>query len=83
MKNLMEEVKFEPHVALDGGYNGLKAYKNIFSQIKSVLSKNGSILFEIDPPKAENIKQTLEKEGFKKITFLKDFSNRKRVVLAK
>ena len=48
MKNLMEEVKFEPQVALDGGCNGLKAYKNIFSQIKSVLSKNGSILFEID-----------------------------------
>lgn len=83
MKNLMEEVKFEPQVALDGGYNGLKAYKNIFSQIKSVLSKNGSILFEIDPPRVKNIKKILEKEGFKKIIFLKDFSNRRRVVLAK
>lgn len=83
IKNLMQEVKYEPRVALDGGYDGLQAYKNIFFKIKSVLSKDGSIYFEINPSSFENIKQILQKAGFRKITFINDLSNKKRVVVAK
>ena len=83
MKNLMQEVKFEPKVALDGGHDGLRSYKKIFSQLKIILSKEGSIFFEIDPNKAGKINKILETEGFKQITFLKDLLNKKRVVFAK
>ena len=83
MKNLMQEVKFEPKIALDGGHDGLRSYKKIFSQLKIILSKEGSIFFEIDPKKAGKINKILETEGFKQITFLKDLLNKKRVVFAK
>ena len=83
MNNLMQEVKFEPKVALDGGHDGLRSYKKIFSQLKIILSKKGSIFFEIDPNKAGKIKKILETEGFKQITFLKDLLNKKRAVFAK
>ena len=83
MNNLMQEVKFEPKIALDGGYDGLRSYKKIFSQLKIILSKKGSIFFEIDPNKAGKIKKILETEGFKQITFLKDLLNKKRAVFAK
>ena len=83
MNNLMQEVKFEPKVALDGGHDGLRSYKKIFPQLKIILSKKGSIFFEIDPNKAGKIKEILETEGFKQITFLKDLLNKKRAVFAK
>ena len=83
MNNLMQEVKFEPKVALDGGHDGLRSYKKIFPQLKIILSKKGSIFFEIDPKKAGKIKQILETENFKQITFLKDLLNKKRAVFAK
>ena len=83
MNNLMQEVKFEPKVALDGGHDGLRSYKKIFSQLKIILSKKGSIFFEIDPNKAGKIKKILKTEGFKQITFLKDLLNKKRAVFAK
>ena len=83
MNNLMQEVKFEPKVALDGGHDGLRSYKKIFPQLKIILSKKGSIFFEIDPNKAGKIKKILETEGFKQITFLKDLLNKKRAVFAK
>ena len=83
MNNLMQEVKFEPKVALDGGHDGLRSYNKIFPQLKIILSKKGSIFFEIDPNKAGKIKKILETEGFKQITFLKDLLNKKRAVFAK
>ena len=83
MNNLMKEVKYEPKTALNGGYNGIEAYKKIFSQIRSILSKNGSIFFEIDPKRALNVEKILQKEGFKNIVFFNDLSNKKRVVSAK
>ena len=83
MNNLMQEVKFEPKVALDGGHDGLRSYKKIFPQLKIILSKKGSIFFEIDPNKAGKIKKILKTEGFKQITFLKDLLNKKRAVFAK
>ena len=83
MNNLMQEVKFEPKVALDGGHDGLRSYKKIFPQLKIILSKKGSIFFEIDPNKAGKIKKILETEDFKQITFLKDLLNKKRAVFAK
>ena len=63
--------------------NFAKIIEKIFSQLKIILSKKGSIFFEIDPNKAGKIKKILETEGFKQITFLKDLLNKKRAVFAK
>ena len=50
MNNLMQEVKFEPKVALDGGHDGLRSYKKIFPHlnleniyIKNMVKKNLSL----------------------------------------
>ncbi len=83
INNLMKEVKYEPKIALNGGHKGIEAYKKIFFHIRSILSKNGSIIFEIDPKRAMDIEKILQKEGFKKIVFFNDLSNKRRVVFAK
>jgi len=79
----MKEVKYEPKIALNGGHKGIQAYKKIFFHIRSILSKNGSIIFEIDPRRVLDIEKILQKEGFKKIVFFNDLSNKRRVVFAK
>lgn len=40
-------VDFEPHVALFGGKDGLRYYKEIFINCKNVLNKNGFMAFEM------------------------------------
>lgn len=46
---LPESVKdFEPHLALDGGQNGLKLINKLIAQSKSRLRPNGVLLLEID-----------------------------------
>lgn len=56
MAKLPREVRdFEPRIALDGGRDGLDAYRAVLAQIKAILSRNGSagrrldLFFEILP----------------------------------
>ena len=81
--NLAPDVQFEPKLSLNGGVNGLNSYIKIFPELKSILSKNGFVYFEINPIKAKEIKKLLKKESFKKIFFIKDLSKKKRIVFAK
>ncbi len=54
--NLQPEVKnFDPILALDGGENGLDAYKSIVTTIKSRLNPHGKIFFEVGISQAESV----------------------------
>lgn len=45
---LQQDVRdFEPHLALDGGEDGLNCYRVILAQAKDLLSPQGQLLFEI------------------------------------
>ncbi|WP_010293816.1 peptide chain release factor N(5)-glutamine methyltransferase [Clostridium senegalense] len=80
--NLMDDVKnYEPHLALDGGEDGLIFYREIAKQSKNVLRNNGYIALEIGHDQKEAVIEILEIEGFSKIYSLKDLYENDRVVI--
>lgn len=81
---LMPEVKdHEPYIALEGGADGLVFYRRIIEGLKSHLSENGRVFFEIGHDQAEAVKQLLAMEGYEEIQIKRDLSGLDRVVCAK
>ena len=78
IKNLQKDVQNEPHIALDGGKDGLKFYKIISDNYKKYLEKDGIILLEIGFDQRNDV-QTL----FKGSTCIKDFAGNDRVIIYK
>ena len=84
IKNLDLEVKdYDPLKALDGGVDGLTAYRNILNRIKKIGKKNLSVLFEIGFDQAEHVTMIMKKNGFKNIQVFNDYCNLPRCVLGK
>lgn len=82
IKTLPKEVQEEPHLALDGGDDGLKFYKIIGEQAKNYLSDEGYLCIEIGYDQAESIKEILE-EKYENIEIIKDFAGNDRCIIAK
>ena len=78
IKTLQKDVQNEPHIALDGGKDGLKFYKIISDNYKKYLEKDGIILLEIGFDQRNDV-QTL----FKGSTCIKDFAGNDRVIIYK
>ena len=82
IKELSEEVKKEPKVALDGGVDGLDFYKEISKKAKEFLKINGYLILEIGYNQKEKVTHILEKEGYKNIYCKKDLGKIDRVIVA-
>lgn len=81
INTLMEDVKnYEPHLALDGGSDGLYFYRKITADSKSVLNLDGELAFEIGHDQGEEVKDILIKNNFKCVEILKDLAGHDRVV---
>ena len=82
IEKLQDEVKtYEPRLALDGGDDGLKFYREITSKSREYLVENGLLIYEIGFNQANDVKSILIQEGFKDIKILKDLQGLDRVVL--
>ncbi len=80
---LDENVKnFEPHLALDGGEDGLLFYKKIIKKANLFLNNNSYILLEIGSSQANEVKNIMLKYDFKNINILKDLAGLDRVIFA-
>lgn len=80
---LSNDVKnYEPHLALDGGNDGLLFYRKIISDIGFVLKKGGYLFFEIGFDQGEDLKKLME-DNFSSVTVLKDLSSLDRIVFGK
>jgi release factor glutamine methyltransferase len=55
---------YEPHVALDGGPDGLDAYRAIAAQVPRVLAPGGRLVVEIGAGQAPAVEALLHKRGF-------------------
>ena len=80
--NLSEEVRREPHIALDGGQDGLFFYKEIIKNAKNYLKENGYLAFEIGYNQREQVENELKQNEYKNIYSKKDLSGNDRVVVA-
>jgi release factor glutamine methyltransferase len=77
------EVKdHEPRLALDGGADGLDAYRQLAPEVLRVLRPDGLLAFEIGHTQAEAVSAILEAVGAEDIRVHKDLATRDRVVTA-
>jgi release factor glutamine methyltransferase len=76
------EVQNEPHLALDGGIDGLDFYRKIAKEAKNNLSQEGMLFLEIGYNQKDMIEDILKKEKYKNIKCLQDSSGLDRVVFA-
>lgn len=83
MQELEEQVKKEPEIALYGGKDGLKYYKEITKQAKKYLKTNSYLCLEIGYNQKENVKKILETEEYKDIQCYKDLYNNDRVIICR
>ncbi len=80
IETLSEDVKNnEPHLALDGGKDGLEFYRRIVRDSKNYLEKDGLLVFEIGYNQAKSVKELL-KTDFYEIDVIKDYGGNDRVV---
>jgi len=74
---------FDPFIALDGGEDGLDAYKLIAKNAKKFLNDDGYVCLEIGFNQKNNVSRIFTSNKFKKIYELKDLSNRDRLLVFK
>lgn len=80
---LEDEVKnHDPHLALDGGKDGLKFYRQIIKNAKNFLKPEGILIFEIGKGQKNKIEKLLLKENYKQIEVFLDYNNFPRVISA-
>jgi release factor glutamine methyltransferase len=81
IENLSGEVKFyDPFISLDGGCDGLSAYKKIAVEAKKFLKKDGIIFLEIGFGQLNSVKKIFRNFGYKTILEEKDLQDINRVV---
>lgn len=78
VKTLSEEVRKEPHAALDGGGDGLTFYRAIITNYMKYLKEEGFMLLEIGYDQAEDIISICRTESLSCEIF-KDYGGRDRV----
>lgn len=80
---LQREVRlFDPKPALDGGWDGLEAYRAIAAGASRRLAPGGRILLEIGATQGESVSRILARAGFGFIEVQKDLAGLDRLVLA-
>lgn len=80
---LMPDVRsFEPRRALDGGADGLAAYRRIVARLSDVAMPEAWAVMEIAPDLAENVAALVGGAGFEIVAVLADLAGRPRCVVA-
>ena len=82
IKTLEKDVQAEPHLALDGGKDGLEFYKKILNEAHEYLKTNGYLMLEIGYNQG-NAVINLEHKNLKLITKqpIKDLAGNDRIVI--
>ncbi len=83
IKTLSVEVQKEPHIALDGGKDGLDFYKKIAKESKAYLNKGGYLMLEIGFDQKDRVIEILNENGYSDIYSKKDYSGNDRIVVGK
>ena len=81
IEKLMPEVReYEPHIALDGGTDGMAFYKRIIKAAPAFLNSGGYIYLETGYDEATEVSELLKTAEFKEIKTIKDYGGNDRVV---
>lgn len=74
------EVQKEPHMALDGGEDGLDFYRAVAKNYSSAMVNGGTLAFEVGLGQYEDVMTILEEAGFSFVQFASDLAGIERVV---
>lgn len=84
IETLETEVKnYDPLLALDGGKDGLKCYREIASAIPSILKENGYILLEVGYNQAADVAKIFTEMNLTLIEIVPDLAGINRCVILK
>jgi release factor glutamine methyltransferase len=70
----------DPLLALDGGPDGLKAYRDLAPEIARIIKPGGIFAVEIGWDQGAAVKALFEAAGFSDVKIVKDLSDRDRVI---
>lgn len=74
---------FEPHLALDGGTDGLDLVRNIIRDAMAHLCKGGSLIMEIGHDQGQRVSELAKMAGYVEVTCIQDYAGNDRVVMGK
>lgn len=77
-----EVARYEPRGALDGGPDGLEAYRTLASQLPAVLQPGGVVLFEVGEGQAAAVAGLAAASGLKSLGTRRDLAGIERCVVA-
>ncbi|MDE6419418.1 MAG: peptide chain release factor N(5)-glutamine methyltransferase [Lachnospiraceae bacterium] len=78
---LMPEVKeHEPHLALDGGDDGLMFYRRIINGAPAHVKRESALFFEIGADQGDAVKALMLQAGYRDVRIVKDYAGLDRVV---
>ena len=84
IKDLSLEVQNEPHLALDGGQDGLDLYRKIINNAYKYLENDGYLALEIGYDQKEEVIELIEKSNqYKEIYSKKDLAGNDRIIVCK
>lgn len=83
-QQLMPEVRdYEPRLALDGGDDGLAAYRQLAAQCGQILTPGGWLLVEVGIGQAEEVSALFDSAGLIEVSRRDDYAGIPRVVMGK
>lgn len=82
MAALEPEVRCEPVSALDGGPDGLDAYRRLLPQALPLLTEAGFVAVEVGAGQADDVRKLAIRAGYTRIEFARDLARIERVVVA-
>ena len=84
IEKLEPEVKFyDPIIALDGGKDGLEAYKQILLGLSRKVKDGSVIIFEIGFDQESEVSNLMKRANIMNIKLIKDYSNNPRFLMGK
>lgn len=82
LSSLAKDVReFEPELALDGGEDGLSAYRQILALLPEILENQGVALLEIGAGQAVSIWSIVAQAGLKQVCAVRDHQGLERVLV--
>lgn len=81
IETLMPEItEHEPHLALDGGEDGMDFYRKIVREAPAYLYPGGRLMMEFDDLEAEPVAEMMKSTGFTEIEVHRDLAGLRRVI---
>ena len=81
IETLMPEVSVhEPHLALDGGLDGLLYYRRLALEAPDYLKKDGALFIEIGAGQSGEVEKLFQEQGWEKMRVVKDLSGHDRIL---